>query len=80
MTRYAVNEVVNDATLGSVTILEPHEPTLNSPEQYTVQVNGGANAGAIIRAVLTQSGESAQAAEVQAAADAAEVAQTPVGT
>ncbi len=35
-TRYVVGQVVNDQTLGLVMTTEPHQATLNSPEQYTI--------------------------------------------
>ena len=77
MARYVVGEVVNDQTLGPVTILEVHDATVNSPEQYSVQVNAS---GALVRAALLQVGESAQAAEVETAVAAADAAATPAGT
>ena len=77
MARYVVGEVVNDQTLGMVTILEVHEATANSSEQYSVQVNASS---AIVRAALLQVGESAAAAEVETAIAAADAAATPAGT
>jgi hypothetical protein len=77
LTRYVVGQVVNDQTYGPVTILEIHEATINSPEQFNFTVNA---TGALVRGPLLQVGESAQAAEVETAVAAAEAAATPLGT
>lgn len=75
MAQFKENDVVHDGRLGSVTVLEAHDATENSQEQYTVLTDGGE----VVRTVLDARGaQIAPEPEVEATApDAAPTSDSP---